>query len=161
MDLIDRQAAIDALRYDRDEIEAYMEECLKQELFSLRVAAKEQMKRIDDDIYILENLPSAQPERLTDDDFETIRIHLSAFKEELCNQHRWEEAEEYQRIINRFMSFANARQERNGRWLPDNNCHYETRYICSECKLPFRVETFMMKPSWRFCPNCGARMESE
>lgn len=46
------------------------------------------------------------PERLTDDDFETIRIHLSAFKEKLCNQKRWEEAEEYQRIIDRFMAFA-------------------------------------------------------
>ena len=56
------------------------------------------------------NLPSAQPGRLTDDDFETIRIHLSAFKEDLCNRHRWEEAEEYQRIIDRFMSFASAQQ---------------------------------------------------
>ena len=52
------------------------------------------------------NLPSAQPERLTDDDFETIRIHLSAYKEQLGNQHRWKEAEEYQRIIDRFMTFA-------------------------------------------------------
>ena len=55
---------------------------------------------------VIKALPSAQPERLTDDDFETIRIHLSAFKERLCNQRRWEEAEEYQRIIDRFMRFA-------------------------------------------------------
>lgn len=55
-------------------------------------------------------LPSAQPERLTDDDFETIRIHLSAYKERLCNQHRCKEAEEYQRIIDRFISFASAQQ---------------------------------------------------
>lgn len=54
---------------------------------------------------------SAQPERLTDDDFETIRIHLNAQKEKFCNQHRWEEAEEYQRIINRFMAFASAQPE--------------------------------------------------
>ena len=50
-------------------------------------------------------------------------------------------------------------ERKRGRWLPDNNCYYETRYICSECKLPFHVETIMMKPAWRFCPNCGARME--
>lgn len=50
-------------------------------------------------------------------------------------------------------------ERKRGRWLPDNNCYYETRYICSECKLPFRVETFMMKPAWRFCPNCGVRMD--
>lgn len=59
----------------------------------------------------IEALTSAQPERLTDDDFEAIRIHLNAYKEKLCNQQRWEEAEEYQRIIDRFMAFASARQE--------------------------------------------------
>lgn len=60
---------------------------------------------------IISRLQSAQPERLTDDDFETIRIHLSAHKERLCNQRRWKEAEEYQRIIDRFMSFASAQPE--------------------------------------------------
>lgn len=59
----------------------------------------------------LEQMPSAQPERLSDDDFETIRIHLNAYKAKLCNQHRWEEAEEYQRIINRFIAFASAQPE--------------------------------------------------
>ena len=52
-----------------------------------------------------------EPERLTDDDFETIRIHLNAQKEKLCNQQRWEEAEEYRRIIDRFMAFASAQPE--------------------------------------------------
>ena len=56
-------------------------------------------------------LPSAEPEWLTDDDFETIRIHLNAYKEKLCNQQRWEEAEEYQRIIDRFMAFASAQPD--------------------------------------------------
>ena len=55
--------------------------------------------------------PDAQPERLADDDFETIRIHLNACKEKLCNQGRWEEAREYQRIIDRFMEFASAQPE--------------------------------------------------
>ena len=56
----------------------------------------------------LEHLKDIEPERLTDDDFETIRIHLNAYKEKLCNQQRWEEAEEYQHIIDRFMAFASA-----------------------------------------------------
>lgn len=60
---------------------------------------------------VLRSLPSAQPERLTDDDFETIRIHLNAYKESLCNQRRWKEAEEYQRLIDRFMSFASAQSD--------------------------------------------------
>lgn len=64
----------------------------------------------------LKDLPSAQPERLTDDDFETIRIHLNAYKEKLCNQHRWKEAEEYQGIIDRFMAFASAQTETCAYW---------------------------------------------
>ena len=60
---------------------------------------------------MVRDIPSAEPERLTDDDFETIRIHLNAQKEKLCNQQRWEEAEEYQRIIDRFMAFASAESE--------------------------------------------------
>lgn len=65
---------------------------------------------------LLTQMPPAQPERLTDDDFETIRIHLSAYKERLCNQRRWKEAEEYQRIIDRFMTFASAQPE--PQWIP-------------------------------------------
>ena len=67
----------------------------------------------------IKELPSVEPERLTDDDFETIRIHLNAQKEKLCNQQRWKEAEEYQRIIDRFMAFASAQLERKkGEWIP-------------------------------------------
>ncbi len=62
----------------------------------------------NDAIYYIKTAPSARLERLTDDDFETIRIHLNAYKETLCNQRRWDEAEEYQRIIDRFMSFAST-----------------------------------------------------
>ena len=88
-DLIDRQAAIDALSTPHGI------------LYPIRT---------------VEELPSAQPERLTDDDFETIRaitfqIHLNAIKEKLCNEQRWKEAEEYQRIIDRFMAFASVQPE--------------------------------------------------
>lgn len=92
-DMISRQAAIDALDKRFDSIP--MEQTT--EILLLRKD--------------LRNLPSAQPERLTDDDFETIRIHLNAYKEELCNQRRWKEAGEYQRIIDRFMEFASAQPE--------------------------------------------------
>lgn len=72
---------------------------------------KARVDEIDVCIAALINLPSADPERLTDDDFETIRIQLNAYKESLCNQRRWKEAEEYQRIIDRFMRFASAQPE--------------------------------------------------
>ena len=97
-DSISRQAAIDAIFS-----EPLYESCMKKRYADAAVPA----------IYEkIKSLPSAQPERLTDDDFETIRIHLSAYKERLCNQHRWKEAEEYQRIIDRFMSFASAQQKK-------------------------------------------------
>lgn len=49
----------------------------------------------------LRQLPHAQPTQLTDDDIEIIRVHLSAIKENLCNQHRWNEAKEYEALIDR------------------------------------------------------------
>jgi len=96
-DLIERQAAIDALN---GEIEITGRTNAE--------AVKGYVRLVKDR---LERLPSAQPERLTDDDFETIRILLNAYKEKLCNQCRWKEAEEYQRIIDRFMAFASAQPD--------------------------------------------------
>lgn len=95
-DVIDRQAAIDALGVEPLAFSEY-----EEGLHTMWTDAKES----------IEALPSAQPERLTDDDFETIRIHLNAYKEKLCNQQRWEEAEEYQRIIDRFRAFASVQPE--------------------------------------------------
>ena len=113
-------------------------------------------------------LPSAQPERLTDDDFETIRIHLNAYKEKLCNQQRWEEAEEYQRIIDRFMAFASAQPERKtGRWIESNPqdsklCRLMT---CSECGKAYIVNINVPYEDWteahKFCIECGADMRGE
>lgn len=98
-DLISRQAAIDVLnKLDvSDGVGISSIACDLQE----------------EAIHSIENLPSAQPERLTDDDFEAIRIHLNAFKEDLCNQGRWKEAEDYERLIDRFMSFASAQPDWN------------------------------------------------
>lgn len=57
-----------------------------------------------------------------------------------------------------------VKQERTGRWIPDNNNMYEMRFICSECKESQVVPTIgfiKYKPLWDYCPNCGARMEGE
>lgn len=105
-------------------------------------------------IEALEELPSAQPERLTDDDFETIRIHLNAFKENLCNQRRWKEAEEYQRIIDRFMSFASA-QPRKGKWIKISPANI---YECSECGKNVMTDDIS---AYDFCHGCGADMRGE
>lgn len=134
-DLISRQAAINEIK-ESFECGDYLQATLRR----------------------LENLPSVQPERLTDDDFETIRIHLNAYKEKLCNQQRWGEAEEYQRILDRFMAFAHA-QPKHGRWLfeeyPDGYYHA----TCSECDVWSDEDAYL--DGWNYCPNCGTRMDEE
>lgn len=105
-------------------------------------------------------LSSAQPDRLDDDDFETIRIHLSACKEKLCNQHRWKEAEEYQRIIDRFMAFASAEPERKigkfVRWMEKREApgyiSYTPHCKCSLCGNELSIENI------NYCYMCGARL---
>jgi hypothetical protein len=55
-------------------------------------------------------------------------------------------------------------QRMKGRWLPDNNCAYEMRFVCSVCKESEVVPTIgftKYKPIWDFCPNCGADMRGE
>ena len=89
-------------------------------------------------------LPSAEPERLTDDDFETIRLHLNAQKEKLCNQRRWEEAEEYQRIIDRFIAFASADSE----IIRCRDCKHW--YSDADCGMACEL-TNMSQPEDGFC----------
>lgn len=101
----------------------------------------------------LSKVPSAQPERLTDDDFETIRIHLNAYKEKLCNQHRWKEAEEYQRIIDRFIAFASAQPVRHGHWKIVDGWDCDEYYRCTECGAEF------VRNDYLYCPHCGALMD--
>lgn len=101
---------------------------------------------------VLDDLPPVHPERLTDDDFETIRIHLNAYKENLCNQRRWKEAEEYQHIIDRFMAFAST-QPRTGMWI-DIKHTFMTK--CSVCDWINNDDS-----SYNFCPCCGADMRPQ
>lgn len=102
----------------------------------------------------LDRIPSTEPERLTDDDFETIRIHLNAYKEKLCNQRRWEEAEEYQRIIDRFMAFASAEPE----VIRCKDCKYWYKDADSGMSCEY---TEMSQPEDGFCNWAERRGEQE
>ena len=143
------------------------------------ISRKELLKQIDIDsdgergfygdnwkfIDTIESMPSAEPERLTDDDFETIRIHLNAQKEKLCNQQRWEEAEEYQRIIDRFMAFASAEPERKtAEWIYGEN-EGQDGWYCSRCGLfiPWDYEYYGLDnidfiADFHTCPKCDRKM---
>ena len=131
-DLIDRQAAIKAAR---DWYEGLI--CGSFKGLEKRLRA----------------LPSAQPERLTDDDFETIRIHLNAYKEKLCNQQRWKEAEEYQRIIDRFMAFASAQPDLD-EWCTDCKEYDQEKHCCPRFNRVIRetVEEVRKNAEQRWIP---------
>ena len=101
-------------------------------------------------IEALEELPSVQPTTLTEDDKETIRIHLSAFKERLCNQCRWNEAKEYEELISRFLSTPSV-QPRKGEWAGKGDSEGFGIFICDNCGKFAMME-------YDFCPNCGADM---
>ena len=60
-DLISRKAAIDALWKERQQLDDYMDECLKKGLAALRAGTKAERNRIEEDIEIIKDLPSAQP----------------------------------------------------------------------------------------------------
>ena len=47
-------------------------------------------------------------------------------------------------------------QPKTGRWEHDGG-HFANRWICSQCGYKFYFE----KSEAKYCPNCGAKMESE
>ena len=107
---------------------------------------------------LVDEQPTIEPERcqLTDDDKEVIRIHLNAFKEKLCNQYRWNEAKEYEELIDRLMNVQPARKtgkwiEKSERLAPLNTIWWDECSVCGHHAFN-RMTT-------DFCPNCGALME--
>ena len=45
-----------------------------------------------------------------------------------------------------------------GSWVYDDMIGF----VCSECKKGYRdMPTLMGKPLFKYCPNCGAKMEGE
>ena len=48
---------------------------------------------------------------LTRDEIETIRIHMEYIKEKLCNKHRYNEAKDYQLIIDKLKTMMYGEEE--------------------------------------------------
>ena len=94
----------------------------------------------------------AHPTQLTDEDKETIRIHLNAFKESLCNQGRWYEATEYEELIHRVLSTPSV-QPRKGKWTRREDGMLPI--ICEWSVCGFDTTNFEL---FSFCPICGSRM---
>lgn len=47
-------------------------------------------------------------------------------------------------------------KQKTGRWEHDSG-HFANRWICSQCGYKFYFE----KSEAKYCPNCGAKMESD
>lgn len=50
---------------------------------------------------------------------------------------------------------ADVAPVRHGRWLCGD--YYDIGDVCSECDW----DSQMTRPSYRYCPNCGAKMDKE
>ena len=47
------------------------------------------------------------------------------------------------------------------RWEPIHDVFADDVFKCSHCGTWNNVKTVMGKPDWKFCPECGARMNIE
>ena len=53
----------------------------------------------------------------------------------------------------RYMDAADVAPVRHGRWMYGD--YYDIGDVCSECDW----DSQMTHPSYRYCPNCGAKMD--
>ena len=50
---------------------------------------------------------------------------------------------------------ADVEERKHGEWLWDTEDIYE----CSVCGIETRVDEVMGMPTYKYCPNCGAKMD--
>ena len=62
---------------------------------------------------------------------------------------------------------VDAEPVRHGKWIKTEEFHgYENEIrhkglACSVCNVAFRVSDYELIEDFRYCPNCGARMDKE
>ena len=136
-DLIDRQAAIDALHMH----------------LIYRMGTDSNKKRLDDWI---NSLPSAQPEPCEDAvSREAVLDAIDEWKEACADSGHKETASDIMLIRKDFIELLPVTpKQRTGKWILDRS----GAYCCSECMEPC-AGYVMMKPRDKFCKMCGAKME--
>ncbi len=61
--------------------------------------------------------------------------------------------------INDIPSVYPKNDKPSGKWIVDK---YKATLTCSECDKHYtQFPVISWKPQWNYCPNCGAKMESE
>ena len=89
----------------------------------------------------------------------TVLAERTAFKHDIADMPTIIEAEEGN-LSTAFQSLSkNAEPVKRGKWIYDNQFHWY-RASCSECGYK-RVTDIKAEKwnGWKYCPNCGAKME--
>ncbi len=64
-------------------------------------------------------------------------------------------------IINSFLLSVDAVEVRHGRWIQkeDKDWAGGGKTLCSKCKYGYSWQMYFEPESFKYCPNCGARMD--
>lgn len=54
----------------------------------------------------------------------------------------------------RYIHTADVEEVKHGEWITRKSIHKEEFYVCSVCKTA-------TDDIWRYCPNCGAKMDGK
>ena len=161
-DLIDRQAAIEALKNDMASLDHIIKGMSANDV---RLDAYvSQRNQVNYDIYTINNLPPAQPEQLGTNlaevgtDCISRQAALVAVKDALM---AWSYMPEWrdEKILEAIAELPPAQPERiKGRWIPsDTMCGIK----CSNCGYPVddfchSIDYIDLDYAPNFCPNCGS-----
>ena len=78
----------------------------------------------------------------------------------------WKTAHEIANIV-KYAPTIDAEPVRRGKWIATEEYHGfddEVRnkaLSCSVCRIAFRISDYTLIEDFRYCPNCGARMDEE
>ena len=147
-DLIDRQAAIDALKNDM----ASLDHIIKgMSAYDVRLEAYvSQRNQVDYDIDTINNLPPAHPEPCED------AVSRKAAIDGLNDAVHEHNITDFDAVATILALPPVTPKQRTGKWILDRS----GAYCCSECMEPC-AGYVMMKPRDKFCKMCGAKMEGE
>ena len=137
-DLIDRQAAIDAINALHEKPNAWL----------------------DSAVDAVMTLPSAQPEPC--EDTVSRQILLSDLKELVAAWKKYpvmaEQIKGVETAIGYVEAIPPAQPERKGKWIKLDMHAHLADHKCTACGQECYVPTCMGEPMYTYCPNCGADM---
>lgn len=85
----------------------------------------------------------------------TIDIKIAELEAE---RKKYEELDEAHDKL--FLDYCIERKRREAYWTRHRTLTHDGAWYCSACETEYpNIDTVMLKPKWRYCPNCGAKMD--